>query len=287
MKILHLVVFIIFIASSLPLHAGGKAFRVMDATAYSGKPPLERFGLEPMRVLVASFLWEHEEARGDLPSQADLTRVSEQISGESEVILDVEHWPLDDAHRGVNLSRYADLVDDLARRNPGVRFGYYGRLPHRDYWAPIEGGARRVAWRRYNDANRALADHVDALYPSLYTFDNDFDEWEVFARAQIAESRRLAPDKPVYAFLWPQYHDSVWFRGLDYLPRGAWRRQLEVAHEVADGIVIWGGWDFDAWQPAKWDEQAPWWLETKDFLVEKAFESGLAGEGPPKGSSQE
>jgi hypothetical protein len=63
--------------------------------------------------------------------------------------------------------------------------------------------------------------------------------------------------RPVYPFLWPQYHKS--WKPID---RDFWRLQLETVFDNADGMVI--------WTPAKgkprWNPVAPWWEETVDFL---------------------
>ena len=34
----------------------------------------------------------------------------------------------------------------------------------------------------------------------------------------------------------------------------------------ADGVVIWGGWDLDKNKPAQWNDNAEWWIETKQFI---------------------
>ena len=62
-------------------------------------------------------------------------------------------------------------------------------------------------------------------------------------------------------FLWPRYEEN---KPTDvtgqYMPADFWRLQLETCRQYADGIVIWGGWQ------EQWDENAPWWVETKKFL---------------------
>ena len=88
------------------------------------------------------------------------------------------------------------------------------------------------------------------------------------ALAQLNAAR--AYGKPVYAFLWPRFHDSNRLLGGRYIGDDYWRMELDTARRYADGIVLWGGWDEG--RPAQWDENAPWWRVTKGFLQEDGIE---------------
>ncbi|MFC1608411.1 hypothetical protein ACFL47_10630, partial [Candidatus Latescibacterota bacterium] len=59
--------------------------------------------------------------------------------------------------------------------------------------------------------------------------------------------------KPVYPFIWPEYHPSNSQRTGTDVTGPYWRRQL-----------VWGGWQRD------WEDDAPWWIATKEFLAELA-----------------
>ncbi len=111
-----------------------------------------------------------------------------------------------------------------------------------------------------DDELRPLARKVDILFPSLYTYYDDVEGWRTYARITLEEARRFG--KPVYAFLWPEFHDSNEKLKGHYLPVDFWRMEMELCYELADGIVIWGGWQ------QTWDDHAPWWIETKAFLAE-------------------
>jgi hypothetical protein len=104
---------------------------------------------------------------------------------------------------------------------------------------------------------RSLADHCDVILPSLYTFYEDQNGWEINAVDQIREARQYG--KPVYVYLWPQFHDSS-HRAFQYIEKEYWRRQLELCRREADGVVIWGG------NQQTWDENALWWQETLKFM---------------------
>ena len=123
-------------------------------------------------------------------------------------------------------------------------------------------------WQAENDRLAPLAKDVDAFFPSLYTFYADRNGWVRYATAQINEARRYGGGKPVFVFLAPQYHESNKILGGRFIEPKYWKLQLETASQQADGIVIWGGWKNG---PAEWDEAAPWWKATKEFLREKGI----------------
>lgn len=175
-------------------------------------------------------------------------------------MLDIEHWPLAGAAATVRDSRgkYLLVLERFRAGAPKLSAGYYGAPPLRDYWRAIKHPAspERRAWMQDNDRVRPLADAVGVLYPSLYTFYPDQAGWKKYAKAQIAEARRIGKGKPVYVFLWPQHHDSNRQIGNTYLPPDFWTLQLNTARAYADGIVIRGGWGADN-RPARWDDSAP------------------------------
>jgi hypothetical protein len=125
-------------------------------------------------------------------------------------------------------------------------------------------GPHFLAWQVDNDRLAQIVDHVDALYPSVYTFYPDRQAWVVYAKAQIAEARRLGKGKPVYAFLWPQYHEANAALAHRPVEPDYWDLQLTTMAHHADGVVIWGGWGENG--PEPWKEEAPWWQVTKRFM---------------------
>ena len=149
---------------------------------------------------------------------------------------------------------------------PGVPFGIYGTVPVQDYWRAIRDSASTEfqSWQQDNDQLERISDQVDALFPSLYTFYADRKGWVTYAIAQITEAKRKAKGKPVYAFLWPQYHESNRLLGLRPLDPDYWELELNTVHQHADGVVIWGGWGNNG--PESWNEEAPWWQVTKRFM---------------------
>ena len=252
--------------------AMGQGFRVFDATQYHGKPDLSVYGIEKLTVIYGHFLWPDRKVTESVPPDDFLeARLREFGSRDgSPWCIDIEHWPVrgDDAEAQRSIDRYLAVLQ-AARRvaPPGTPIGFYGVVPIREYHAALEphADARWQRWLGQNIRLAPLAGAVDVIFPSLYTFYDDPEEWVRYAVEQLEMARRFG--KPVYAFLWPQYHESNRFQGLDYIDADFWRLQLETVAEHADGVVIWGGWDFAHRRPADWDEGAPWWLATRAFLA--------------------
>jgi hypothetical protein len=196
------------------------------------------------------------------------------------VVIDIEHWPTDirtASEEAVteSLQKLIEVLDWMRDERPTLKLGVYSLLPVRDYWVPVtylkakqdpstpRGKIDQLArdydrWSRATDFVRErLAAKVDFVCPSLYTFYDDEAGWELYARANLEESHKAG--KPVYPFLWMQYHGETGVGG-KFIGADVWRRQLDVCRSHADGVVIWGGWK------RRWDENAPWWQATEDFV---------------------
>jgi hypothetical protein len=248
-----------------------KPFLVFDGTLYADKPDLSLYGIEPITMTYVRQFgngWHKDASR--LPDKGTVQTLAREAQAKaSPVVIDIEHWPL---HGDLNqirdsLSKYMTVLQWYKEAAPGLSVGYYGTPPVRDYWRAITPptSKERQSLSDENDRLQPLAGTVDILFPSLYTFYNDQGGWVRYAYGQIAEARRCANGKPVYVFLWPQYHNSNRNLARTYLPADYWRLELETAKQYADGIVLWGGWG-DNNRPAKWEEEAIWWKVTKDFM---------------------
>jgi hypothetical protein len=76
--------------------------------------------------------------------------------------------------------------------------------------------------------------------PSVYTFDDDLAQWHRRLLDDLALARQIAPGKPVYPYLWPQYHEDT-PKALLYLDASYWRFQLLASYRYTNGAVIWSG----------------------------------------------
>lgn len=266
------------IALALASGAGhAQSFVVFDATLYSAKPDLRSRGLVGLPVVYSEKGWWPKDRMALPPRQAFEDRLGRLINRppwDQDVLIciDIEEWRTQDA--GERPRSIANLREVLrwarARASaPRYRFGYYSLLPAPAYYEALrpDGSAEKVAWQQANDDLKPLAQEVDAIFPSLYTFSSDREEWRTAAVAILREARRYG--KPVYPFIWPQYHMSAGFwRAHQPIELDLWRLQLETAREHADGVVIWGGYDFEADGAARWDDNAGWWRVTEEVLRE-------------------
>lgn len=161
-----------------------------------------------------------------------------------------------------------------------------------------------------NEFFMELARTVDMVLPSLYTpymepeeevslthknlneWTHSGEAWRKNAEWVLQEARKYG--KPVYAFLWPQYHDEPKAcqeaqapqrkvlgcdkpdgrDGFGVIPGDYWRFQLETVYELADGLVIWdysqskekgGDWN----SLTNCNDSSHWWYETLDFLYDR------------------
>lgn len=240
-------------------------FQMFDGTLYMGKPDLSKHGLKPVKIVYHADLWGAGQDDSKPPDPVRIRHIARLIDPEIAIgVVDVEHWPLklsDGRVDTLNLGKLRELLLNFKKSAPNALWGYYG-IPKPDYWRAMRGiGSLDAApWMTENDMAQTIVDSQDAAFPSLYTFYADREGWVKYAVAQIAEARRLAKGKPVYVFLWPQYHESNHINGLDYLKGDYWRLELETVQKYADGAILWGG-----YQQA-WNEQAEWWTVTKKFL---------------------
>jgi hypothetical protein len=245
-------------------------FPVFDATGFAHKPDLTPYGLTRIMVVYPNFMWEGNKVPDatSLPDHSRITtfaQLANQTTG--AVVIDIEHWPVvgDAAAVAESVKKYQTVLQWFKTSAPGVSLGLYGVLPIRDYWRAIQaqGLSGYAAWHKQDDSLASIAPFVDLLFPSVYTFYDDRNGWQKYAIAQIQEARRLSRGKPVYLFLWPQYHPSNKQLGNTFLPGDYWRLELETARKYADGVVIWC-----CSNSLSWDDKAPWWLETRVFLKE-------------------
>jgi hypothetical protein len=273
-RIFLLVVFVLasFVEGQTPNPK--QQFPVFDAASggFSQGPNLKEYGLKPITVVYPNFMWQRNKVP-DATSLPDKSRIIAfaQLAGQTSNILtiDIEHWPLtgDPTTVSDSVQKYRTVINWFkVSAGPGLKIGYYGVAPIRDYWDVVpqgKGSPRYLTWQKQNDAVAPIAQLADVLFPSIYTFYDDRKGWQTYAIAQIQEARRYAGGKPVYVFLWPQYHESNKVLGNTFLPGSYWRMELETARQYADGVVIWC-----CSSRQKWDDNAPWWLETQKVLQE-------------------
>jgi hypothetical protein len=226
------------------------SFGVFDNMSYRGKPDTTLDGLVLSNIVYEGSIWPHDKNYGVLPSRDAFDAVIRaHMANRGPLVLDIERLPLSGSPETVrqHLKVLATLADWARASAPGKVVGYYGT-----------GTLTHVPPTNVTAA-RELARHVDAFFPPMYSFDDDHQAWAKRAEAEAAEDRALAPGKPLFFYLWPQYHDGT-PKQFQYVDAAFWQFQLRTARRDADGIVLWSPGRFN------WDETNGWWTATQEFM---------------------
>jgi hypothetical protein len=247
-----------------------RKFTVYDALLFDGKPNLRAYGIRPDFSVPGGWLWPPGTTDFSEPNEAATRETAEYVASSGyagPVQLDIEHWYWDIRYSStatvdVSLAKLRQVLAWFKDEAPGLDLvGYYALVPIRDYWTPVQFPQDLPAWHAANDYLRPLSRDVDAFYPSLYTFYNDPAGWVVYAQANIAEAQRISGGKPVYPFIWPQYHSSAGPLAYTYIDYAYWKQQLSTIRNAgANGIILWGGYQ------TPWDATQGWWQATKEFM---------------------
>jgi hypothetical protein len=245
-------------------------FLIFDGLLYRPMPDLRSLGMP--KLLGAGTTWSPHVSHDEVDPAGVKAAVAYMQSLTRHYYFDLEEWRLSSAPPEVidaNIQKLVRTAEIARQFAPEMKFGFYDTAPRSTYWSVILNKKDELAqWWSVNRRSAVIAAKVDYLFPSLYTFYDDPSGWELAALANLKEARQYG--KPVYPFLWPEFHDSNVKLAGTQVPREFWRRQLELCRQHADGLVLWGGFT------RLWDEEAPWWVETKEFVKSLGGPSGPA-----------
>lgn len=244
-------------------------FKVFDLIRYKNKPSAAALGMHPMTILYESAFWGSDKASHDLPSKSVVQALARKHKG--TICVDVERWADMKNRRGdgywrvlpEDVEKYKTLLTWYRDAMPdGNTMGLYSILPVRNLWdaAAARDSSKFSKWQGWNNEVQPIAEHVDMVMPSCYTFNDDEDLWRRYCIAQIDEARRIAPGKPVYPVFWPRIHPGNKGPISDRL----WRVHLETAREHADGCIIWT--ISSQTKRVDWSDVPSWWAETEKFI---------------------
>ena len=263
---------VVFLLLSLVMKLDiGYAFEMYIHTGYTNEPSFKEYGFKDSIIIYEQNIYDNNEYRGSITSQHINKIVSVVKKGSSNiVILDIEYWlrgwrrkSYFEKYRIIN--RYVKTMTDLHTKLPGVKLGYYGVIPVWSHWDIIDSDKIFEKWQIENDLRIPIADAVDIIYPNLYTYSSDPEKWRLRSIQAINKAREISNGKKIIVFLWPEYHQSSkeYKKGGRALPSSYWRYQLEFVRKNADGVVIWNG---AFGNKGDWNEDMPWWVETKKFI---------------------
>jgi hypothetical protein len=247
-------------------------FTVYDALLYIGRPDTRRYGMTPFRVVYTQEFWP--EIGGCAPASESGARNAADAVWNSgyrgNVTLDIECESLDIrfhelAEVDAAITFHLQMQGWFQDQRPELKTGLYYQPPISDIRGSdfVDPSAIMAA----NDYLEQITVQSNVLFPQCYTLGDEYSFWYNSTRLRISEARRIAGTKPVYCFIWPQFHEMAG-PPLAHtpIPGGFWADQLNALYNMgADGAVIWGGYQ------TQWDPNAEWWQATQTFLHEKGI----------------
>jgi len=275
-------------------------FKIYDSMRFPGSPDLTRFGLRKFKIAYESEFWptsDHSVPNKTYIKNTMIPKWKNQNPGLTHLIIDIEHWKLQDTTGTVlqqNIQYHLDVLDCFRTDWPGLKIGYYGEVPIRSLnHLNTDVAARTATWQAKNNALMRIANAVDFFCPSVYSLVDHHDDnvtaqdvntpstanaqnsWARYCKDMISECRRLRPSIPCY----PVYTPHKRVAEDIHAPAGqfgyeAWYEMLRVGFDdltanggAADGIVIW---TMASGSP-QFDYNRPWWLATKQFIQDKGI----------------
>lgn len=245
-----------------------KDFIIYNAIHYKGTPDLSSQGLHKLNLVYEAHLLNSDKS----PSTDSIRQVATKFKNEPNVpvTLDIEAWKFSPDELQTTTDRYMQVLDEFKKTNSATPVGFYSVVPQSviHKWRKMRTTENYdySNWLNLNNRLKPIADKVDVFFPACYTYTDDTLAWKESVIATISEIKKYNKTKPVYAYVWPQYHGGF-PKAIQFVDPAVWRFELETLYPLVDGIVIWtSNRDVDK-NIITWDENMPWWRVTKDFIA--------------------
>jgi hypothetical protein len=248
-----------------------KSFTIYSAMQFQDMPSLSSIGLQGFNLINETSLFTSStDLTPDTNKVAALAAAAASQPG-VPACLDIEKWSYSNSQLPTTIDWFLQVIS-VFKEYDTSGLGFYGVVPNDAYsWPNIEpvGGTNYLNWQALNTALTPLADQVNMFFPSFYTDDDDTASWRQFVTSTLSELHKYNVNKPVYAFLWPQYHDGE-PNQYQFLDTSVWRYELETLYPLVDGLVIWSSSKTDLGVNGiyVWDDTWPWWTTTESFMTE-------------------
>lgn len=249
-----------------------KSFILFNGIHYKNTPDLCRQSVHRLNLVYESRIVKQDPDHPGIPiPETDSIRsLASKFTSQPgiPVTLDIESWSYSPQQLEATISKYLKVISDFKKTNSSSKVGFYGVVPKTVFvWKNIEptGSPNYVKWQKLNLSLSPIAEKVDIFFPSFYTFDNDINAWKNMVTATLAEIKKYDRNIPVYAYLWPQYHDGT-PNQFQFIDQAVWKSELEMLYPLTDGIVIWtSNKDADK-NIISWDQNMAWWQTTLAFI---------------------
>ena len=238
-----------------------KEFFLYDRLAYPGKPDLGADGLLPIKLIYEVGLLTD----GKIDMDKINTRIKEaNEAGIKAVSTDIESWYWGRKYSNASLKDSLDKVFDAFRAGiENVSVGNYGvPIGTLNIARNVESMAGKTneeiisIWKERNIRLEA-GEVSDVLYPSLYIYSPDIEQWIEDLKTTVEYIRTYYPDKKIVGYIWPQYYD--WKTNpyyMQFITEEKFLQMLEAAYEHIDGVVLWAhGRDTDNKTKVNWEDE--------------------------------
>ena len=270
-KHLFIIIFLMLFAFT----AGAqKSFTLFKQVRYKNTPTSLLPFLQPFALANANNLLD----ANNTPRQSGIDSFANTCMGVAPINMDLESWPYyPDPALASTIDSFNTVISYFKAVNNHTPIGFYAVPPKQAYqWSsidPVNNPSGYAGWKHISDNMAPLAANVDLFEPSFYSYDTDTSGWRKMVDTTIAAIKRYSTTKPIYAFIWPQYHGTGSYPApapqYQFIDTARWRFELEVLYARADGVIIWTSNKAPDGTTISWDVNMPWWQTTKAFMVEK------------------
>lgn len=256
-----------------------KDFKIFNALLYRNTPNLESYGFKKIYLFYEDDLLDKRATPsntnpGGIINYSKIKRAAEKslLNPNIPVCLDIESWPLEDAHRQNSRNKYLKVLNYFKSINVKSKVGYYGVYPmdspHADYnfESPIRESVIMPKWHESNNFVKNIGQNSNVFFPAFYTRYKDHDTWVKIVKEKVAKIKEVNTKAKVYGFIWPQYYfeDGKY----EFIEAKIWKKQLEILYKYCDGAVIWSHYNGPNGTPIDFSLNMEWFRETVKFIKE-------------------
>lgn len=238
-----------------------KEFVMYDCLFYPGKPDLTADGLQKIKLIYEGHLLTDGLIDMD-KINARIREVNE--AGLKVISTDIESWYWKDECTSEYMrDSLAKIYDAFRAGVEGVSLGNYGlplgTLNIARYVESMVGKTEEeLRAALMNDNKRLEASGIsDVLYPSLYIYGPDIDQWIEDLKTTVEYAKAHFPDKKIVGYIWSQYYDwktSPYY--MQFISEEDFLKMLEASFEHLDGVILWAhGRDADNKTKVNWDDE--------------------------------